>query len=262
MHCAEYKDLVAAHVDGLLAAEEEALAAAHLASCPQCARLLERERHFTQALRARRFIRPMPADARQRLLALIEAEDQSGPTVRLRQWRLQPAYRAALAGAVALLVLAVVVPLLRSRVRQGQDVLHDVLAQYRDAQAQAMQLEVRTDKPEELAQYYQRTGVSPSTEIVMDLRALGYRLMGGSVVQLGTAKSTMTLYHGERGWLLCHRFLAADLQLPAGGEVVDGDTYYRVDGLTVCTYRDGNVTCLMASTMSRDEFIKLMAGYA
>lgn len=262
MRCGEYRALIAAHVDGVLAPEEEALATAHLATCPRCTQLLERDRQFAQALHARNLIRPTPPEMRARVTALIEAQDRPpGWAARWTRWWARPVYRAAFAGALAVLVLALVVPLLRHRGEQQHDVLHEVLRDYRAAETQAIKLQMETDKPKVLEFYFADKGIEGPTRTVIDLHALGFKLVGGSVVTLGTATSAMMLYHGEKGYLLCHRFRAADLQLPPGGEVVDDDTYYTVDGLSVCTYRDGDAICMMSSAMSREDLKKLLAGY-
>jgi len=73
MHCGEYRELTAAHVDGVLTLDEEALVSAHLASCQTCTLLVERERRFAQSLRQRHLIRPTPIAVREGVLASIVA---------------------------------------------------------------------------------------------------------------------------------------------------------------------------------------------
>ena len=262
MQCAEYRELIAAHLDGVLAPEEESLAAAHLASCEKCTQLLESERRFAQDLHARNLIRPTPPELRARVMAAIAAHDQPlNWTARLMQSLARPRYRAALAGALVVVMLALVMPLLRHARQQGHDVLHEVLDHYRQAEAQTINLEMKTDKPKVLEYFFADKGIEAPTRTVVDLHGLGYKLVGGSVVPLGTATSAMMLYRSEKGFLLCHRFRAADLQLPPGGEVVNDDTYYHVDGLSICSYHDGEAICMMASAMSVEDLKKLLAGY-
>ena len=260
MHCGEYNEVIAAHVDGLLAPEEEAVTTAHLATCPKCTRLLARERQFAQALHARTLVRPTPTELRERVMALIDAQDRPPSwAARLMPSRARAGYRIAFAGALVVLALAVLV--LRQRGSPEHDVLHEVLAHYQEAQAQSIKLDMQTDKPKVLEIYFADKGIEAPTRTVIDLHALGFKLVGGSVVPLGTATSAMMLYHGASGWLLCHRFRAADLQLPPGGEIVDDDTYYSVDGMSVCAYHDGDAICLMATALSREDLKKLLAGY-
>ncbi len=73
MHCGEYKELTAAHVDGVLTLEEKAIVTAHLASCQTCTLLVERERRFAQSLRGRNLIRPTPIEV-QELSAMSRAD--------------------------------------------------------------------------------------------------------------------------------------------------------------------------------------------
>jgi anti-sigma factor RsiW len=262
MHCGEYRELIAAHVDGLLAPEEEALATAHLATCPKCTQLLERERRFAHDLHARNLIHPTPPELRERVMAAIAAQDQPlSWTARLMQAWARPRYRAALAGALVVVMLMLVVPFLRHRGQHEHDVLHEVLEHYRQAEAQTITLEMKTDKPKVLEFFFADKGIESPTRTVIDLHGLGYKLVGGSVVPLGTATSAMMLYRGEKGFVLCHRFRATDLQLPPGGEVVSDDTYYSIDGLSICSYHDGEAVCMMASAMSVEELKKLLAGY-
>jgi anti-sigma factor RsiW len=260
MHCAEYRDVVAAHVDGALTAEELALALAHIADCAQCAGLLQAQQDLRQALRARAWIRATPADVRQRVLAAIDAGGGATSWIaRLKQWWVLPWSRVALAGAIAALAIMVAVPLLRLRSRGPLAAEFDtIVADFRAAQAETVKLEFHTDDPYELRESYHRTGAIPFNNSVVDLEPLGYILAGGSVVNLGTVKSTMTVYRGPHGLLLCHRILAGDLKYPPGGEYAGGDAFYTVGGITICMHREGDVMCFMASAMPRAEFIKHM----
>ena len=252
--------MIAAHVDGLLGPEEDTLATAHLATCPKCTRLVERDRQIAQTLHARALVRPTPAELRERVMAVIAAQERPASwAARLMPSWARPGYRLAFAGALVVVALAVLV--LRQRESPEHDVLHEVLAHYREAQAQSIKLDMQTDKPKVLEIYFADKGIEAPTRTVIDLHGLGFKLVGGSVVPLGTATSAMMLYHGASGWLLCHRFRAADLQLPPGGEVVDDDTYYSVDGMSVCAYHDGDAICLMATGLSREDLKKLLAGY-
>lgn len=264
MHCAEYRDLVAAHVDGVLTAEEVPLAAAHVATCAACAHLLETEQKFRQAFRSRTLIRPTPAGARARLMALIEAaEEASGWAVPVRQWWSRPLYRAALAGAVTLLAVTVATMLLRSGPQERvPEVFATVVARYRAVEAQTVELGFTTDQPDELREYYRRSGAFTFTNTVVDLEPLGYVLVGGSVAELAAKKSTMTVYRGRQGLILCHRIHAVDMELPPGGEVVGGDRFYTVAGLTICIHREGDVLCFLASAMPRADFIRQLTGHA
>jgi anti-sigma factor RsiW len=257
MHCAEYTDLVAAHVDGELTAEEVPLALAHVADCARCASLLETQRQLRQMLRKRDWTRRAPDDLRRRVLAAVEVEARAAAAHGLGKWWARPRYRLALAGAVAVLALVVALPLLRSGPREPVAAMLDtIVADYHAAEAESAPLELRTEEPDELRAYYRRGGAIAFNNSVLDLEAVGYVLVGGSVIDLGTMKSTMTVYRSARGLLLCHRILAPDLKYPPGGEIMGGDAFYRVGGVTICMHREGDVICFMASTLPPTEFMK------
>lgn len=260
MHCAEYRDLVAAHVDGELTAAELPLARAHVVGCAECAALLQAQQELRQAVRTHVWTRETPADVRQRALAAIDAEEGATRWVtRLTQWWARPWYRVALAGAVAVLAVVVALPLLRARPRGPlAEEFNTIAAHYHAAAADAVKIEFRTDDPYELREYYHRSGVVPFNNSVVDLEPLGYILTGGSVVDLGKMKSTMSVYRGAHGLLLCHRIYAPDLKYPPGGEYVGGDAFYTIGDITICMHREGDVVCFMASAMPRAEFIKHM----
>ncbi|HXQ21588.1 MAG TPA: zf-HC2 domain-containing protein, partial [Candidatus Acidoferrales bacterium] len=96
MHCAEYRDLVAAHVDGELTAAELPLARAHVADCVECAALLQAQQQLRHAVHTHVWTRETPADVRQRVLAAIDAEEGvTNRIARLTQWWARPWSRVA-----------------------------------------------------------------------------------------------------------------------------------------------------------------------
>ena len=260
MRCAEYRDLVSAHVDGQLTEEETRRATAHVAECADCAHLLETQRAFTRVLRECDWMVPTPAHVRQRVLARIEAEERLHPRSERRAWWSLPSVRFALAGAVVL-ILALALALVRSRQQAPGAALFDtIIARYHAARSDRIELSLRTDDPMELRQYYYRAGAFPFTNSVVDLEPLGFVLVGGAVTDLDGRPSTLSLYRGPRGMVLCHRIPAAGVDLPAGGDVIGGDHFYTVDGITIFVHREGDVLCFLASDLPRAEFIRLLAG--
>jgi len=260
MHCAEYRDLIAAHVDGLLTPEEAPLVAAHLADCPHCTRLLEESTSFRDALRGRAWMQETPVHVRGAIAAALDAEDQAHRRAQ-RAWQRwpRPVYRTAIAGALAVLVLMIGARLLRWRGgAQAAGVVAAVAADFHAIEADQIALRVHTDELAALQRFYQEAGL-PFSNSVTDMAPLGFRLVGGTVTELGGRKSTLTVYQGPGGLLLCHRVLATDVQLPAGGEIIGGDTFYTVDGITISVHRVGDVYCFMASNLSRADFMERVA---
>jgi anti-sigma factor RsiW len=263
MHCAEYQDLVAAHVDALLTAEETTLAVAHLAGCARCTRIFETSQHFRAQTRALNWTRPTPGTLRQQLVAALDAADAPERPRWWRTWWPRPVFRLAMAGALAVVALVIATSVMRGpRSPAAPPVLAAVVADFRAVEADKIVLGYRTDDPQELRDYFQRTGAMLFSNTVMDLEVLGYQLVGGTVVELDGKKSTLTVYRGPHGLLVCHRFQGADLPLPPGGETIRGDTFYTINGITICLHREGDMVCLMASALPRDVFIKRWTGSA
>ena len=259
MQCAEYRDLVAAHVDAQLTPDEASLAAAHLAVCRRCTGLFEAQRALKEAVRGRRLIHPTPPAARAAVMARIAADEQAQRASWLSTWR-PP--RLALAALAALLVVGLATILLRPRSPVPSSPLLDtIVAHYHAAASGEAELGVRTDDPMALRAYYLQTGAFTFTNTVVNLEPLGFVLVGGRVSELAGTRSTFSVYRGAQGIVLCHRIPAGTVDLPPGGEVAGGDHFYTVDGITICIHREGDVICFLATAMPRADFVRLIAGH-
>jgi anti-sigma factor RsiW len=259
MHCAEYEILVAAHADQVLAADEIASAEAHVAECERCAGLLAAQQRLAPALRKRVVNQQTPVHLRNRILAGLEAEERGGNWLQaasqtIRKWWTRPAYQAAFA-ALAATLLVVFGLTLREPTTPGSmpQLLQEVAANYRAVKARSVSLEVRTSDADVMRDHYRNVGV-PFDNTVVDLRAKGYRLAGGSSTHLGSAPGTLTVYQSEDGPLLCQRVLAPETALPTSGDVADGHVFYKVDGVSIVAHKEGDVLCLMASDLPKEKF--------
>lgn len=262
MHCAEYRDLVAAHADGLLTAEEAVLAEAHLAKCTRCTHLLATSQRCRQEVRAYDWVRTTPAHVRRRLLAAIDAEAVAERPRWWHVWWRQPGFRFALAGAVVAVVLAVAAVLPYRGEPPEPPLLAAVVSDFHAVEANQLELAFRTDDAQELRDYLQRTANLGFANTVVDLEVLGYELVGGTVVDLVGRRSSLSVYKGSHGLLVCHRFQGAEMPLPPGGEMIRGETFYTIHGITIRVHREGDVVCLMASALPREVFIKQWTGAA
>lgn len=261
MHCAEYRELVAAHVDGGLDVEEAPVAAAHVDACAPCARLFGDAQRFRHAWRTRSWVRPVPADVRRRVLAALD-DAQAAPdwVGRIRaRWRLLGAGLAvATAAAGAVIALSTLV----RQPAQLAEPLRTIVADYQAVEARKLPLDFTTDDPQAMRAYYHRTGLFGFTNTVVDLEPYGFVLEGGRVGRLGTRTSTLTVYRGAPGVLVCHRIYNDGLAPPPGGTAVGGDLFYHVAGISICFHREGDVICFMASRAPLAEFIRHMTGHA
>jgi hypothetical protein len=263
MQCPEYRDLVAAHADAELAGDEAAQAAAHVAGCVRCAALLATQRALKQVLRNSSLIRRTPDAVRQAVRERIDAEERAHAAGTWRAaWRSLPVSRRALAAAAGVLVVAGAVALLRARPQgTGPAVFDAIVAHYHAVESGQIELSVYTDDPMDLRTYYLQTGAFTFRNTVVNLEPLGLTLVGGTLTQLYGQASTLSVYRGKAGMVLCHRIQAGRAELPPGGEVVGGDRFYTVGGITICVHLEGDVICFLASAMPRADFVRLFTGH-
>ena len=243
MDCAGYQELVAADVDGRLEATEQAAARLHVAGCAGCAVRRRQQQEIKELLRARLKLTPTPDDLRQRVLAAVAREASVPQTQRRYRWRL------VLAGSLAAaLIAAVIIPRLHKR---GPDLLDVLVRDVHAASADQIKL-IPAGDVETLRRYYNDSGQFAFTNTVLDLTALGFRPIGGAIVPIGNVAATFTVYESPHGRMICRRFPAGALDLPAGGEPFDGARLFTVGGITIRIVRDGDAICCFASDIPHD----------
>jgi hypothetical protein len=240
MTCDEYRDWVAADVDGELGAEAGRVHA-HVEGCPVCA--AERSRHA--AVRAelrRRALRAVPpADLRGRVLAALDRDDAmpgAGGSRDARR-RISPAAWGALALAAAAVIALVVVgrasrfaPLIRS---------------YDLADRGDLALSLRTNSLAELESFYRKEGGEDLPAHVVDLTAAGFRLVGGTIERFPTRRARLSVYTDGEHTILCDYQLVRyfPFELPGNGDPV----FFRERGVSFCARRIGDEVCLLATRM-------------
>jgi hypothetical protein len=133
-----------------------------------------------------------------------------------------------------------------------------VLAQdVRAADADKIEFDLRSSDLGELGAFYHaRLALS---DPLPDLRAADFQTVGGTVATLGSTPTTLTVYQGPGGKVVCRRFRAGQFPLPGGGREIGGARYFEVDGITVRIQRFGDTVCCVASTMPMDALARLFA---
>ena len=256
MDCASYRTLVAADVDGQLDTHEASAAKAHVSSCPACAALRWEQDSVRVLLRNRVLQHQTPAAVRRRIIAALDAEERTTPTpIPVRRWLIGNRHRVALVGAVAALLALVILPVVRS---PGPDLLTVLDADVQAADAQELPLAVRTNDVEELRRYYHNTGHIDFEKPLEDLSGFGFHPIGGTLGTVGKVDTTLTVYEGPQGKLVCRRFRAGALPLPKGGDHIGNAEFFTAHGTTVRIQRDGDTICCLASAMPRDAFLRAL----
>jgi anti-sigma factor RsiW len=248
MDCAAYQELAAAHADGQLDPSERAAADEHVAGCAHCAEARGVQTAVSTTLRQRRLIQPAPVQLRDDIArALAGAAAAQVRLASTRRRRTGMLLVGAIAAGLALFFLP--------RQLTRPDLLTVLAQDARAADAGTIAFGLRSGDVEQLGAFYHaRLDIS---EPLPDLRRADFHTVGGTVATLGTTATTLTVYRGPGGTVVCRRFRVGQLPLPAGGREIEGARYFEVDGITVRIQRFGDTVCCMASTMPTDALARL-----
>ena len=249
MTCAEYRDLVAAHVDGRLSPDEERAVAAHVPTCVGCRIVYQRQLNAKQLLRQRSVRHAVPAAIKDQLLGGLQASEAD-------QGERWPWRRIVLVGALAAGLLMALVPLLRHR---PPSLLGTLAADVREVSASTAMLAMRTEKVPELRQYYRSTGQIDFERSADDFSPFGLWLVGGAIRPLEGVPTTFTVYDSALGKVVCRRFRVGAIALPEGGQRVGHDQIFAADGVTIVVMHLGDIICTLATNIPRDEFLRRLS---
>lgn len=259
MDCRTYEDLASAHADGRLSPGEEQEASHHVATCTRCAALRTQQEETSHLVRRHAPRWTVSDDLRARLTAALdgaEPSDQTKPESIVgssKSRRAVTRMRLVIAGAVAAALALVIGNLFRST---PPDLLATLASDVRAAEAGELELAVRASDVDSLRRYYTGTGRIDFEETVEDFSTLGLRPVGAGTGQIDGVPTTLTVYQGPSGKVVCRRFRTGSLRLPAGGEQIGEATVYTIDEVTVRVQRVGSVICVLASAMPRDAFVR------
>ncbi len=254
MDCRTYQDLVAAHVDGVLEPQERIDADAHVRACPACAELRGANQRIRSIVRDHAPRHALPPEVRARIVQALDtaAQHDSAAAVPIAsRWRV----RLVLAGAMAATLLLVIGNPFRP---STPDLLAVLVEDVRNANAGARLGDVRADSVDQLRDYYRSTGKFAFDQTVEDFSDMGLRPVSGALGDIGDVPTTLTVYEGPAGKVVCRRFLSGAIRLPPGGERVGEATVFTVGDVTVRVQRMGNVICILASAMSREDFVRTL----
>lgn len=251
MDCSAYQELVAGHIDSELGPQQRREADGHVAACRSCATLRARHEGIRSVVRFHAPRYSVPEDLRARIETALPGSDEA-PASEPRVAR-----RLVLAGAIAATLALVIGNPFRA---PAPDLLATLASDVHAAHAEEIPLAIRASDPESLRKYYRGSGRIPFDQTVEDFSAVGLRPVGGRVGELGAVPTTVTVYEGHGGKVVCRRFRAGSVELPLGGERVGDATVYTVEDVTVRVQRIDGVICALASAMPRDAFIRTLLG--
>jgi len=258
MTCEAYREIVAAHVDGMLNPTEQGAAEEHLRVCPRCQGLFAEESHLRTALSARSLVVPVPIAVEQRLRQALTAEREPLPPwwERVPTLRLQP--RLIVGFATVGLLLVVLLPHLFSSFSR-QDAFTLAIKEYQAATASQISFPYQTDDPQALATSLNRSGQLDFETHVFDLRAAGYRLKGGQIVNINGHPVALVLYEGEDGPIVCLRQQGIAPPMPVNAKGMNGKYLYTQAGYTFSLTQLPDHFCTLLSRMPRETFEQRLA---
>lgn len=246
MTCSDYLDLVAADVDGELTAAERAAVEAHVAGCARCTDLRRAQAEVRALVRARAARHAAPAFLRDRIAAELEKQPAVGSPPSQR-WRI------VMGGAIAASLVFALTSLLRP---STPDIVTVLAKDVHGADHNQMSFAIKTENVDELRRFYHGRVDFPPEQSAEDLTTVGFRIVGGRSGSIDGAPTTVTLYEGSAGKVICRRFREADVELPKDGETIGGMQVFSREGMTARLARLPNgVVCAMASSMPREEFL-------
>ena len=223
---------------------------AHLATCPQCGRELERLRWVKEGT-ARLPMHEPPPDLPARVALVLDTEDRRASHARpLRRYLLPAAGVLAAAAAVVILVT-----------RGPRDLPSAVARDFATYGTAALSLDTTSGDGPALERYFARRGLAFRTR-VFDLGMMGYGLVGARVHRLNSRPSALFAYRGvDERTLVCEMFEGALDELPRGGEAREHDgiefRIFKEHGLTLVFWMEGSVVCVLVSDVSGDDVVRL-----
>ena len=255
MTCKVYRDLVAAHVDGLLSPTEQQEVTQHLATCSACARLFAEESSFRAAFATRQFITPVPTAVEQRLRLALAAEQAVVPSWWERVSLFFPQPRLTLGFAVAGLAAV----FLLSRLffsSPEQDLFVYAIDSYQAAAEGRMPLDYHLEEPKRLQAAFNSSGQLDFLTQVSDLRLIGYQLKGGRLVRLMNHPTAIAVYEGRDDRLMCIRQAGKLPSMPPDMKNVRNHYIYTRNGCTIMYSQFRRHFCLFISRLPQEVFLR------
>jgi len=240
MNCQDYREIISAHIDGTLSAEEEFEVRSHLDQCPRCKQFADWEIKATKALKQSLSLVSPRYELRQRIVRQLGETDRSG----FHGWLQIP--RVWVPALSCLLISAVVYFAWPSRTQE--DIFTDTLIHYRQA-------------TQGLVKLAQEPG-STRTAGLLDLTPWGYQLLGEESQQVRKQARRVFVHRGrEEDLLVAQELEGANLAHPRGSELFrkSGKDFVSVsqDGVQLVAWQDNNVVCVLASNLPRDRVVAL-----
>ena len=177
--------------------------------------------------------------------------------------RLSPLLRRRARWVTALaagILLVAGITLLTQQRPQRQDVVPVLAGAFGHYRAAARTLDLLTDDAERLHAFFAAAGLGFDAR-VLDLRMMGYHLVGGSVEVIDGHRIALFAYRTDADRIVLCAMYLGDAAASAGGEVrrhAGIDFYvHRIEGKTVVLWQEGAVACALVADGDPEEVVNL-----
>jgi anti-sigma factor RsiW len=238
MNCLDYKEIIAAHVDGMLAAEEEQQVQVHLEQCSRCKQFFRWETEVKKLLREKISPVTVQPSFKEELLERLEGRRKRTTTRYFYQ-------RYAIAALV--LLFFALTPRLFPRNQIGNEAFSQAVVQYQTTMRKVF--EDRISSPSSAARSF-------------DLSPWGYRLIISETSEFnGLSGITSTYQNQKSDYVLAQEFEGGNLSVPAGAKSVQaaGKSFvmHSQNGVNVIAWKERNLLCLLASPIPMEHLLDM-----
>ena len=264
MRCDEAQELITAHVDNELDAEERAAVHAHLQSCADCSGAYAREQLLKRQLHLAAREVSAPAGLRHSLElkgAAPTAMKSGSPRGRFAGWVKFPAWGPALTAAMVLAAVG-----LFFYTQRGADNLAAAAIETHRRILSGKTTLTRSDNPATLRKELARAVGNRFQPVAFDLSMMQLYPVSGFTQKTAGRDVLITVYQGAGPEITCFTFLGNEADAPDGAEkFYDADmrvNFYSFShhGLSAVLHKEGNVICILVSKMTAADLLAVIRG--
>jgi putative zinc finger protein len=260
MRCEEAQELITAHVDSELTADERSVIESHLETCAECRVVVEHESWLKQqtGLASRTIVAPL---ALRQAIALKTTADGTTLAVRFRGWFQFLTWRPMFAVTLGLAIAASVIYSRWPAPNLGMAALQthaSILA--------GKQVLIRGEIPSELRRELSRAVGDRFQPVALDLSMMKLYPVSGFVQKIAGRNVLVTVYQGAGPAVTCFTFLGSEADAPNSAErFYDADmqvNFYSFsrDNVNAILHREGDVICVLVSKMAPADLLALLRG--
>lgn len=241
LDCQEYKEIIAAHVDGDLSPNEMLAAQGHLDQCPKCTQMFHWETEVKDLLKQGLSLLPARRGLKEKIL------DQLGETRMERFFGWFNPHPVLIAASALLLVVALHYLFWQGEVHQ--EVLTDAIAQYQKVTEGIVEAQEAASSP------------TPAARL-LDLSPWGYRVLARQSQQVRGQEGRVFVYQGQgKEYLVAQEFDGADFSPPAGARIIRASNRefvsYSQEGVNLIAFKEKDVLCILSATLPEEKLLGL-----